>query len=157
MANWEPEQQFFDRSTPLPYREAGAVLNVSPLHVQTVVRGWTGHLGNAVVTALDEVMWDESANGPKPFPRTARLLNRDPRSPAAQATHLHPLRERVLRDIRLGRRPRPFGFLPWGDERSRGLPSAHALRAHVEGGVGAPPPGRRDPRRPGEGSKTEGT
>lgn len=74
MANWEPEQQFFDLSTPLPYREAGAVLNVSPLHVQTVVRGWTGHLGNAVVTALDEVMWDESANGPKPFPRTARLL-----------------------------------------------------------------------------------
>ena len=74
MANWEPEQQFFDRSTPLPYREVGAVLNVSPLHVQTVVRGWTGHLGNAMVTALDEVMWDERANGPKPFPRTARLL-----------------------------------------------------------------------------------
>ena len=73
MANWEPERQFFDRSTPLPYRSVGAALNVSPLHVQTVVRGWTGHLGNAVVTALDEFMWDERANGPKPFPRTLRL------------------------------------------------------------------------------------
>ncbi len=74
MANWEPSRQFFDRSTPLPYREMGALLDVSPLHVQTVVRGWTGHLGNAVVTALDEAMWDENGNGPKPFPRTLRLL-----------------------------------------------------------------------------------
>ncbi|MCY3545261.1 MAG: helix-hairpin-helix domain-containing protein [Gemmatimonadetes bacterium] len=74
MVNWEPERQFFDRSTPLPYRSVGAAFNVSPLHVQTVVRGWTGHLGNAAVTALDEVMWDDSANGPKPFPRTLRLL-----------------------------------------------------------------------------------
>ena len=74
MANWEPERQFFDRSTPLPYRSVGAALNVSPLHVQTAVRGWTGHLGNLAVTALDEAMWDEQANGPKPFPRTLRLL-----------------------------------------------------------------------------------
>ena len=35
MANWPAERQYFDRSTPLPYRGAGAVLNVSPLHVQT--------------------------------------------------------------------------------------------------------------------------
>ena len=74
MANWEPERQFFDRSTPLPYRSVGAAFSVSPLHVQTVVRGWTGHLGNLAVTALDEAMWDEQANGPKPFPRTMRLL-----------------------------------------------------------------------------------
>ena len=74
MANWPAERQYFDRSTPLPYRRVGAALNVSPLHVQTIVRGWTGHLGNAVATALDEVMWDERANGPKPFPRTVRLL-----------------------------------------------------------------------------------
>ena len=74
MANWPAERQYFDRSTPLPYRSVGAALNVSPLHVQTVVRGWTGHLGNAVVVALDEVMWNERANGPKPFPKTARLL-----------------------------------------------------------------------------------
>ena len=39
-----------------------------------LVRGLTGHLGNLAVTALDEVMWDERANGPKPFPRTLRLL-----------------------------------------------------------------------------------
>ena len=75
MANWPAERQYFDRSTPLPYRSIGGALNVSPLHVQTVVRGWTGHLGNAVVVALDEVMWDERANGPKPFPKTARLLS----------------------------------------------------------------------------------
>ena len=74
MANWPAERQYFDRSTPLPYRGVGAVLNVSPLHVQTIVRGWTGHLGNAVVVALDEAMWNERANGPKPFPKTARLL-----------------------------------------------------------------------------------
>ncbi len=74
MANWPAERQFFDRSTPLPYRSVGAAFNVSPLHVQTIVRGWTGHLGNAVVVALDEVMWDERANGSKPFPKTNRLL-----------------------------------------------------------------------------------
>ena len=74
MANWPPERQYFNRSTPLPYRGVGSVLNVSPLHVQTIVRGWTGHFGNAGVVALDEAMWDERANGPKPFPRTARLL-----------------------------------------------------------------------------------
>ena len=74
MANWPAERQYFDRSTPLPYRGVGAALNVSPLHVQTIVRGWTGHLGNAAVVALDEAMWNERVNGPKPFPKTARLL-----------------------------------------------------------------------------------
>ena len=74
MASWPAERQFFARSTPLPYRSVGAAFNVSPLHVQTMVRGWTGHLGNAIVVALDEVMWDEWANGPKPFPKTARLI-----------------------------------------------------------------------------------
>ena len=74
MSNWPAERQYFDRSTPLPYRGVGAALNVSPLHVQTIVRGWTGHLGNAAVVALDEAMWNERVNGPKPFPKTARLL-----------------------------------------------------------------------------------
>ena len=74
MARWPAERQFFNRSTPLPYRSVGAALNVSPLHVQTIVRGWTGHLGNAIVVASDEAMWDEWAYGPKPFPKTARLI-----------------------------------------------------------------------------------
>ena len=74
MANWPAERQYFDRSTPLPYRGVGAALKVSPLHVHTIVRGWTGHLGNAAVVALDEAMWNERTNGPKPFPKTARLL-----------------------------------------------------------------------------------
>ena len=74
MANWPAERQYFNRSTPLPYRSVGAAFNVSPLHVQTMVRGWTGHLGNAIVVALDEMMWDQGAHGPKPFPKTARLI-----------------------------------------------------------------------------------
>ena len=74
MAGWPAERQYFDRSTPLPYRSVGAALNVSPLHVQTIVRGWTGHLGNTIVVALDEAMWDQWAHGPKPFPKTARLI-----------------------------------------------------------------------------------
>lgn len=74
MRNWAPEDRYFRRSTPLPYRHVGRWLGVSPLHVQTFARGWTGHLGNAAVVVLDERLWDENANGPKPFPRTARLL-----------------------------------------------------------------------------------
>ena len=69
MANWPTERQYFDRSTPLPYRGVDALFNVSPLHVQTIVRGWTGHLGNAVVVALDEAMWNERRTGRSPFPR----------------------------------------------------------------------------------------
>ena len=74
MRNWPAERQYFHRSTPEPYRMLGAALGVSPLHVQTFVRGWTGHLGNAVVTWLDEAMWNKSRDGPKPFPRATGLL-----------------------------------------------------------------------------------
>ena len=74
MLDWLPEQQYFPRSTPEPYRVAGRLLGVSPLHVQTFVRGWTGHLGNAVVTGIDEQMWDTQRSGPKPFPRFVRLI-----------------------------------------------------------------------------------
>ncbi len=94
MANWEPRDQFFDRSTPLPYRRVGDLINRSPLHVQTFVRGWTGHLGNLAVTGLDEAMWDEEANGPKPFPRSLRL-----------ATGVHSLFP-----------PRPRTYTRFGDE-----------------------------------------
>ncbi|MCY3610661.1 MAG: hypothetical protein OXH51_03925 [Gemmatimonadetes bacterium] len=70
-----PEERHFHRTTPLPYRTVGSWLGVSPLHVQTFVRAWTGHLGNAVVVVLDEkVMWDTRRNGSKPFPKTAPLL-----------------------------------------------------------------------------------
>ena len=74
MQNWLPEDQYFPRSTPEPYRLVGQSLGVSPLHVQTFVRGWTGHLGNAVVTGIDELMWDAEQDGPKPFPRFAGLM-----------------------------------------------------------------------------------
>ena len=74
MRAWPRSEQYFQRSTPLPYREAGEALGVSPLHVQTFVRAWTGHLGNAVVAVLDEeVLWDRRAHGAKPFPKAKRL------------------------------------------------------------------------------------
>ena len=66
MWNWPPERQFY-RSTPEPLVAIGSVFKISPLVLQTFVRGWTGHLGNFVVTALDEATWD---HGEKPFPRT---------------------------------------------------------------------------------------
>ena len=75
MRYWPPEERYFHRTTPLPYRAVGSWIGLSPLHVQTFVRGWTGHLGNAVVSVLDEqVMWNRRAYGPKPFPRAGRLL-----------------------------------------------------------------------------------
>ena len=74
MQDWLPEEQYFPRSTPEPYRLVGQSLGVSPLHVHTFARGWTGHLGNVVVTGLDELMWDANQKGPKPFPRFAGLI-----------------------------------------------------------------------------------
>ncbi len=74
MLDWLPEQQYFPRSTPEPYQLVGRLLNVSPLHVQTFGRAWSGHLGNVVVTGIDELMWDARQNGPKPFPRFVGLI-----------------------------------------------------------------------------------
>ena len=74
MQDWLPEQQYFPRSTPAPYQLVGRLLSVSPLHAQTFARGWTGHLGNLVVTGIDELMWDTRKNGPKPFPRFGGLI-----------------------------------------------------------------------------------
>ena len=73
MANWPPVRQFFSRSTPRPMIFMGRTLGVSPLHVQTFVRNWTGHLGTLVITGLDELMWDSETYGEKPFPRTFGL------------------------------------------------------------------------------------
>ena len=73
MANWPPVRQFFSRSTPRPMILMGRLLGVSPLHVQTFVRDWTGHLGTLVITSLDELMWDSETYGQKPFPRTFGL------------------------------------------------------------------------------------
>ena len=74
MQDWLPEEQYFPRSTPEPYRVVGQSLGVSPLHVQTFARGWTGHLGNVVVTGIDKLMWDANQKGPKPFPRFVGLI-----------------------------------------------------------------------------------
>ena len=70
MANWRPAQKKF-RSTAAPYVAFGEAFNVSPLHVQTIWRGYTGHLGTLVATALDEAAWDDGA---RPFPRAGRML-----------------------------------------------------------------------------------
>ena len=75
MRSWPPEAQYFHRSTPLPYRAAGEIVGASPLHIQTFVRAWSGHFGNAMVAVLDEeVFWDRRAHGAQPFPRAKRLL-----------------------------------------------------------------------------------
>ena len=74
MQDWLPAEQYFPRSTPELYRVVGQSLGVSPLHVQTFARGWTGHLGNTVVTGIDELMWDANQKGPKPFPRFVGLI-----------------------------------------------------------------------------------
>ena len=73
MANWPPVRQFFSRSTPRPMIFIGQMLGVSPLHVQTFVRDWTGHLGTLAITGMDELMWDSGTYGEKPFPRTFGL------------------------------------------------------------------------------------
>ena len=70
MQNWPPERQYFYRSTPKPLVLAGDILGVSPLVLQTYVRGWTGHLGRLTVAALDDALWDTNRFGAKPFPRT---------------------------------------------------------------------------------------
>ena len=71
MQLWQPPSRRYYRSTLSPYILIGDILNVSPLQVETFVRGYTGHLGNLVMTGLDELAWNESSNGPKPFPRFA--------------------------------------------------------------------------------------
>ena len=73
MANWPSTRQFFSRSTPQPMIQLGGLLGVSPLHVQTFVRDWSGHLGTLVITGLDELMWDSDSYGEKPFQRTSGL------------------------------------------------------------------------------------
>ena len=70
MANWPATRQFHSRSTPELLIQTGQLMGVSPLHIQTFIRGWTGHLGTLVVTGLDERMWDTEKYGEKPFPRT---------------------------------------------------------------------------------------
>ena len=75
MRGWPPEAQYFHRSTPLPYRATGEIIRASPLHIQTFVRAWSGHFGNAVIAVLDEeVFWDRRAHGAQPFPKARRLL-----------------------------------------------------------------------------------
>lgn len=74
MRSWPRSEQYFRRSTSLPYRKAGAAMGVSPLHVKTFVRAWTGHLGHAVVAVLDEeVLWNRRAHGAKPFQKAKSL------------------------------------------------------------------------------------
>ena len=73
MANWPAKFKFFSGSTPEPMVQLGQLINVSPLHIQTFTRSWTGHLGRFVITGLDELMWDTELNGENPYPRTLGL------------------------------------------------------------------------------------
>lgn len=69
MQYWPASKRFFKRSTPLPLVVLGRWFDVSPLHIQTFVQGWTGHLGKLILTGLDEAMWDTREYGEKPFPK----------------------------------------------------------------------------------------
>ena len=73
MANWPAKFQFYSGSTPEPMVQLGQLLNVSPLHIQTFTRSWTGHLGRFVITAMNELMWDTELNGENPYARTLGL------------------------------------------------------------------------------------
>lgn len=73
MANWPAKFQFFSGSTPQPIVQLGQLINVSPLHIQTFTRSWTGHLGTFVITAMNELMWDTELNGENPYARTLGL------------------------------------------------------------------------------------
>ena len=73
MANWPAKFKFFSGSTPEPMVQLGQLINVSPLHIQTFTRSWTGHLGRFVITGLDELMWNTELNGENPYPRTLGL------------------------------------------------------------------------------------
>ena len=73
MANWPAKFQFFSGSTPQPMVQLGQLTNVSPLHIQTFTRGWTGHLGTFIVTAMNELMWDTELHGENPYARTLGL------------------------------------------------------------------------------------
>ena len=73
MMNWPASRQFHSRSTPELLIQAGQLTGVSPLHLQTFLRSWTGHLGNLVIASVDEATWDVERYGEKPFPRTFGL------------------------------------------------------------------------------------
>ena len=66
---WQPPGSRHYRGTLVGYRLIGDLLDVSPLQVETVVRGYTGHLGSLVMHGLDEVAWFFGNKGTKPFPR----------------------------------------------------------------------------------------
>ncbi|MCY4265386.1 MAG: hypothetical protein OXE78_11080 [Gammaproteobacteria bacterium] len=70
MQYWRPPSRRYYRSTLIPYQFIGKILNVSPLQVEVVVRGYTGHLGSLIMNGIDEVAWLYSGSrGAKPFPR----------------------------------------------------------------------------------------
>ena len=75
MQSWLPEQQFFPRSTPEPYRAAGRLLRRLPA-APSDVRPRLGRAISATRRSLGStsLMWDTQRNGPKPFPRTGGLV-----------------------------------------------------------------------------------
>ena len=134
MKSWPPEAQYFHRSTPLPYRTAGEIVGASPLHVQTFVRAWTGHFGNAIVAVLDEeVFWDRRAHGARPFPKAKQLLTGvyslrppRPRTYTRTSNEFYALAEWLEGQMAVGRRDRR---IPQLVGRGHGLSQARIRQA----------------------------
>ena len=74
MANWPASFQFHTRSTPEFMVQLGKLINVSPLHIQTFIRSWTGHLGTLIIAAVNDTTWNVEEYGENPYPKTLGLV-----------------------------------------------------------------------------------
>jgi len=64
----EPRYQYDDR-TPLIYVNVGRELNISPDKAHHLMRGYTGYLSDFVDEASENLLWDNTAWGERPFVR----------------------------------------------------------------------------------------
>jgi N12 class adenine-specific DNA methylase len=64
----EPRYQYDDR-TPLIYVNVGRELNISPDKAHHLMRGYTGYLSDFIDEASENMLWDNTAWGERPFAR----------------------------------------------------------------------------------------
>jgi len=59
----------YNERTPLLYRKLGKAMNMSPLQIEHLVRGYTGYLEMMLVDMTDAYFWDEEKMGERPTER----------------------------------------------------------------------------------------